>query len=125
VNEVSNASYYLLPGYQAMIAMIELKEIQDISSHLLKYFAGESDVEHWESTAIPEIAELYSGSRACIGMLEHLMKQEPPPQYRERVEGGGICVSGDEYMGFVGLMETMRALKKSVEVRHNISFEIH
>jgi len=125
VSELNDESYYLIPGYQAMIAMVELKEMQDISSHMLKYFVGETAVEQWESTAVPEMAELYSGSRACIQLLEHLMKQEPPPQYRERVTGGGICVSGDEYMGFASMMAAMRALKKTAETRYNISFEIH
>jgi hypothetical protein len=74
---------------------------------------------------VPEIAELYSGSRACVQMLEHLMKKEPPIEYKEKVTGGGICVSGNEYMGFVSLMEGVRALKKGVETRYNISFEVH
>ena len=108
-----------------MLVMAELKEVQDISAHLLKIYVEQTDVVDWEGTVVPDVAELYSGSRACIEMLEFLMKQEPPPEYRDRITEGGICVSGQEYIGFMALMESMRELKRSIEVRFNISFEVH
>tara|TARA_B100000131_G_scaffold322323_1_gene375874 strand:+ start:899 stop:1285 length:387 start_codon:yes stop_codon:yes gene_type:complete len=125
VNDLNKQSYYVLPGYQAMLVMAELKEVQDISAHLLKIYVEQTDVADWEGTVVPDVAELYSGCRACIQMLEFLMKQEPPPEYRDRITEGGICVSGQEYIGFMALMETMRELKRSIESRFNISFEVH
>ncbi len=125
VNDLSKQAYYVVPGYQAMLAMAELKEVQDISAHVLKIYVEQTEVEKWEESVVPDVAELYSGSRACIQMLEFLMKQEPPPEYRDRITEGGICVSGQEYIGFMALLETMRELKRSIETRFNISFEVH
>ena len=122
---MSNDSYYVVPGYQAMLTMVELKELQDISSHLLKYYVEENEVSQWEATAVPEVAELYSGSRACIELLQHLMQKDPPPEFKEKITGGGVCVTKEEYLGLASLLETMKALKKGVRDNYNISFEIH
>ena len=117
--------YYLIPGYQVLIAMGELREMQDVSAHFLKFYVDQTEVSNWEESAIPDVAELYSGARACVRMLEDMMRQEPPPEYKEKVTGGGVCVTGQQYMGFAGLLQMMRELKKAISMIHNISFEVH
>tara|TARA_R100000458_G_C8242997_1_gene221538 strand:- start:869 stop:1255 length:387 start_codon:yes stop_codon:yes gene_type:complete len=124
-SNLDESKYYLIPGYQVLLTMGELKETQDVAAHFLKFYVEQSEVSSWDSTAVPDMAELYSGSRACIRLLEELMKQEPPPEYREKVTGGGVCVSGDQYMGFVGLLQMIQELKRTVSVVHNVSFEVH
>ena len=120
-----DSRYYVVPGEQALMTMINLKETQDIASHFLKYYAALSEPKDWEQTCVPDIAELYSGSRACIHYLEDLMGQDPPPEFREKVTGGGLCLSDEQYAGLAGLIQTIGTLKKSVQTVHNISFEIH
>jgi hypothetical protein len=117
--------YYLIPGYQVLLTMGELKELQETSAHFLKFYVDKTEVSNWEGSVVPDVAELYSGARACARMLEGLMRQDPPPEYREKITGGGVCVTGQQYMGFAGLLQMMRELKKAVSMTHNISFEIH
>ena len=119
---LDDGQYYVVPGEQTLLTMVELKETQDISSHFLKYYAANSEPKDWE---IPDIAELYSCSRACIIFIEDLMTQDPPPEFREKVTGGGLCLSVEQYTGLVGLLQTISTLKKSVATLYNISFEIH
>jgi hypothetical protein len=122
---LDSEGYYVIPPEQAMASMIELQETQDIASHLLKHYVEEFEPKDWENTAVPEVAELYSGSRACIFLLQDMMEQEPPPEYREKTTSGGMFISGEQFIGFVGLLETLRRLKAGITVRHNISFEVH
>lgn len=122
---LDNGQWYVVPGEQALITVMELKELQDISSHFLKFYAEQSDPQHWEQTCIPEIAELYSGSRACLNLIEELKTVPPPPEFRDRVTGGGLCLSGEQYIGLTSLLQGISALKKSVGTNYNISFEIH
>ena len=122
---MDNGEYYVVPGEQTLLTVMELKETQDIASHFLKHYAEQSEPKDWEDTCIPDIAELYSGARACIGFIEELMTMPPPPEFREKVTGGGLCLSSEQYTGLVGLLQTISVLKKSVSSNYNISFEIH
>ena len=122
---MDNGKYYVVPGEQTLITMVELRETQDMASHFLKYYAAQSEPQNWENTCVPDIAELYSGSRACLQFIEDLMEQEPPPEFREKLTGGGLCLSSEQYSGLLGLIQTIGTLKKSITLHHNISFEVH
>ncbi len=122
---LDNGQYYVVPGEQALLTMIELRETQDMASYFLKYYAAQSEPKDWETTCVPDIAELYSGSRACLQFIEELLEQEPPPEFREKMTGGGLCLSSEQYAGLLNLIQTIGMLKKNISFNHNISFEVH
>ena len=122
---MDDGQYYVVPGEQTLLTLIELRETQDMASHFLKYYAAQSDPKDWENTCVPDVAELYSGSRACLQLMEDLMEQEPPAEFREKLTGGGLCLSAEQYAGLLGLIQTLGVLKKGLQTNYNISFEVH
>lgn len=122
---MTEESYYMVEGEQALILLGELRETQDISSHFLKACIAATEVANWESSAIPELADLYSGSRACGALLRSMMETPIPPEFRDKVVGQGFCISATQYIEFVAMVESLRQLKRKASVNNNISFEVH
>ena len=120
-----NDSYYMVPGEQALILLAELRETQEISAHLLKYFVESTEVSSWEQTPIPQLSDLYSGSRACGELLESLMSQPPPPEVKDKISGDGFCITAIQYLEFVTMVEQIRTLKLQASTTNGISFEVH
>ena len=120
-----DSQYFMLAGEKALLTTIELKDTRDMASHFLEHYIKTSKAQNWEETCIPDIADLYSGSRACLQLLNELREQEIPPEFKERITGNGLLLTSEQYLGLAALIETIRGLKKLLRSSHNISFEVH
>ena len=119
------SQYFVLPGEKALLTTIELKDTRDMASHFLEHYILNSKAESWEDTCIPDIADLYSGSRACLQLMNELREQETPVEFKEKVRGDGLLLTSEQYVGLATLIETIRTLKQLLRTSHNISFEVH
>ena len=119
------SQYYVLSGETALAMMLELKNIRELSAYFLKFEIDKKDTCDWEGTVIPDLAELYAGSRACIQMMQDIMEQEPPPEYKSKITGGGLCITGEQYEILSSVYSSVKVLKGTVVSRSNFSFEVH
>lgn len=119
------SSYYVLSGENALAMMLELGNLKDLSAYFLKHEIEQKETDDWDASIIPELIEMYASSRACIELLREIMEQEPPPEYRERLTGGGVCVSGEQYKVLSTVYGTIKELKRHIAATSNLSFEVH
>ena len=120
-----DSQYFMLEGEKALLTTMELKDTRDMASHFLEHYIKLSEAQNWEETCIPDIADLYSGSRACLQLLNELREQDIPAELKKRITGNGLLLTSEQYIGLANLIDTIRGLKKLLRVSHNISFEVH
>ena len=119
------SGYYVISGEAALGVILELGQLRDMSSYFIKFHVEDKSTSEWEASPIPDLMELYSGARACMTLLREMMEQEPPPEYKEKLTGGGTCVTGEQYQMFSSMYTFLKGLKLQISSLYNLSFEVH